>query len=590
VLDVLPVAARRAWHARAASVLAEGGAPPARIAVHLAAGEPVGEEWALHALRASAREARAQGAAGAAADLLACALREPLSDADRASVLAELGRMEVAAGRPEGFERLRAVGQLADDPEAAGRIALDLADGLAHATRYAEALEVVDSALGEPAGLSSELELRLEAVRGIAVRYQGPGDGDRERVVRRAGLVTGATPAERLLRATAAMVGPAERASDAVLAADLVREAWPEGLLPADTLSGGMTALVHADELEGARSWLDEVLADLRRRGRIADLARLLTLRGWVMCERGDLRASETDLREAFDLGLALFPGPPAAHLAVTLALSGRVDEAQAVLTGAALEQPALPENMLFNVVLYARGVVRAAAGRRDEAIDDLLELGSRHGRWELSRPVPPWRSAAAELLAAAGETTDAGRLAREELELAQRWGTARARGIALRTLAFLETGSDAIDLLESSVAELERSQGRLELARSLVELGAALRRSRRRVDARDPLRHGMDLAHAGGASPLAERARIELAATGARPRRLALTGLDALTPSERRVAELVATGMTNRETAQALFVTLPTVETHLRHVFQKLDLSSRTELAEALEDPRSPA
>jgi DNA-binding CsgD family transcriptional regulator len=241
---------------------------------------------------------------------------------------------------------------------------------------------------------------------------------------------------------------------------------------------------------------------------------------------------------------------------------------------------------MLFNVVLYARGVVRAAAGRREEAIDDLLELGSRHRRWELSRPVPPWRSTAAELLAAAGDTERAGELAREELGLAQRWGTARARGIVLRTLAFLETGSAAIDLLESSAAELERSQGRIELARSLVELGAALRRSRRRVDARDPLRRGMDLAHASGASPLVEQARIELAATGARPRRLALAGLDALTPSERRVAELVATGMTNRETAQSLFVTLPTVETHLRHVFQKLDLSSRTELAAALEDP----
>jgi DNA-binding CsgD family transcriptional regulator len=92
-----------------------------------------------------------------------------------------------------------------------------------------------------------------------------------------------------------------------------------------------------------------------------------------------------------------------------------------------------------------------------------------------------------------------------------------------------------------------------------------------------------MDAAHACGARPLADRARTELLATGARPRRLASRGADALTPSERRVAQRAAEGLTNRQIAQELFVTAATVETHLRHAFQKLDVKGRGDLATAL-------
>ena len=146
---------------------------------------------------------------------------------------------------------------------------------------------------------------------------------------------------------------------------------------------------------------------------------------------------------------------------------------------------------------------------------------------------MPPWRSLAATL-------TGDEALAREEVELAERWGTPLARGLALRGLG-LVTSDEA--LLRRAVAELEASPNRLELARAQVELGALLRRDGRRADAREPLRDGMDGAHACGAKPLAERARTELLATGARPRRLALQGTDALTPSERRVADLAAQG-----------------------------------------------
>lgn len=95
-----------------------------------------------------------------------------------------------------------------------------------------------------------------------------------------------------------------------------------------------------------------------------------------------------------------------------------------------------------------------------------------------------------------------------------------------------------------------------------------------------------MELAHQCGAAPLAERAHEELLATGARPRRVMRTGVDALTPSERRVARMAAEGMTNREIAQALFVTLRTVQVHLTHTYQKLAISSREDLPAALAAP----
>jgi DNA-binding NarL/FixJ family response regulator len=129
----------------------------------------------------------------------------------------------------------------------------------------------------------------------------------------------------------------------------------------------------------------------------------------------------------------------------------------------------------------------------------------------------------------------------------------------------------------------LDGSGARLEHARSLCELGAALRRASRR-GAEAPLREALDRAAHCGADALAARAREELRAAGARPRRDAMRGRDALTASELRIAQMAASGATNRQIAQSLFVTQRTVETHLTHVYGKLDIASRRELGSALE------
>jgi DNA-binding CsgD family transcriptional regulator len=139
--------------------------------------------------------------------------------------------------------------------------------------------------------------------------------------------------------------------------------------------------------------------------------------------------------------------------------------------------------------------------------------------------------------------------------------------------------GDEGGELLREAALTLDAAGAALESARAIIDLGALLRRANRRADARELLREGLDIAHRGGAVALADQAETELRAAGAKPRRARLTGLDALTASERRVAELAAQGMTNREIAQALFVTTRTVEGHLTRTFQKLDVRSREDL-----------
>jgi DNA-binding CsgD family transcriptional regulator len=198
-----------------------------------------------------------------------------------------------------------------------------------------------------------------------------------------------------------------------------------------------------------------------------------------------------------------------------------------------------------------------------------------------------PWRSELALALAGGDRHDEAVQLAREELRLAEQCDVDRARGQALRALGLLEGGRAGLEHLEAAVRALERSPARLELGWATYELGAALRRANRRRDARLPLDRALDLALVCGAELLAERAGEQLEALGARPRSVLLTGAESLTPSERRVCRLATEGLKNAQIAQALFVSLKTVETHLHSAYRKLDIASRTELPQTIGAPR---
>jgi DNA-binding CsgD family transcriptional regulator len=197
---------------------------------------------------------------------------------------------------------------------------------------------------------------------------------------------------------------------------------------------------------------------------------------------------------------------------------------------------------------------------------------------------VLPWRSTAAIALHAAGDRDAALPLVSEELELARAFGAARPIGIALRTIGMVTGGPAGLEHLQDAAEMLSGTPWRLESARALADLGAALLRADRRSEAAAPLNEALGLADRCGAVTLAERVRQDLVAAGARPRRQA-RGSTVLTPAEHRVARLAAGGLTNREIAQKLFVGTRAVEFHLGNVYGKFGISSRQDLATALGD-----
>ena len=184
----------------------------------------------------------------------------------------------------------------------------------------------------------------------------------------------------------------------------------------------------------------------------------------------------------------------------------------------------------------------------------------------------------------ALGDRDAALALAHEEVALARAFGAPRTLGVALRAAGRGRAARGGRGAAATRASTCSSAPGSRSSARGRWSTSAALlRRGNRRVEAAPLLREALDVAHHAGAAPLADRAETELRATGARPRRAVLSGVEALTASERRVAELAADGLTNREIAQALFVTMRTVEGHLTSAFAKLDVRSRVELPAAL-------
>jgi len=321
--------------------------------------------------------------------------------------------------------------------------------------------------------------------------------------------------------------------------------------------------------------------------GDIPSISASLTWRACAHYRCGNIPAAESDARMAVETARKFPRGIytlfSAAALVEVLVERGEIGGAASVLEEAG--DPGDAEGMLFNLFLiHARGRLLSARGEHQSAVVCLRDVAERtkQAGW-LSPALACWRSDLALALAGLGEREEASALAQEEVELARAFGRPRALGVALRAHGLVEGGALGVSLLADAVSVLERSAARLEYARALVDLGGTLRRVNQRVLSRERLSDGARVAARCGASTLVERAHQELLVAGARPRRFGPELRDQLTASERRVADLAASGMTNREIAQALFVTMRTVETHLTHVYSKLDINGREPLAAAL-------
>ena len=344
--------------------------------------------------------------------------------------------------------------------------------------------------------------------------------------------------------------------------------------------------LTLCDRLSAAQTVLDRTVEEAQRRGSLTDSSSALCLRGIVHYRQGQLRDAEADARLALDQSYA--PGAHIlrawnlANLADTLMQRGQLDEAEQLLSSDRLGLYD-PDSILYQPFRDASARLCASRGQFDAAMDHLRALEEWEQRWGVRNPSQTqWRAQAALAQMALGAHDEASRLAAEDILRARAFGAPRALGVALRVAGIVERDA-GLNRLTEAVDVLAGSQARLEHAWALFELGSAIRRAGHRADAREPLRAALDLADRCGATSLADRARQELHAAGARPRRERLSGVEALTPQERRVAQMAAGGMTNRAIAQSLFLTTRTIEMHLANAYHKLDVTARTGLPRAL-------
>ena len=583
-------APRRAiLHTEAARRLSASGAPTDSVAAHLLRTPPAGQEWVVVSLRAAASEARARGAPEVASEYLQRALSEPAREDDLLSLRRELGSAMLEAADERGIDELMAVRAASDDPVVRAELNLTLGPSLSLRGRADEALSLLDESIAELD--PSERELLVQ-MRGH--RYQALGLGRipvrREQLLADVEGVRGETRGERHLLTSADLLlalGLGHMEESVSIASRVAAD--PDALVE-DALSGFMRgnsafALALADQTELALELIAAQVSAGRRRGSSTSLAIVTAYRALILLLRGELVEGQADGEVALELMRAAGMTRLGLGVGAVLPLAierGDLAAATELLSTEGLDGELAP-GLSATALLCARGALWSALGRHADAREDFLTAAERVGWLPYPNPeVYGWRPGLALAELALARHEEALALAAEAAEIAREAGGARGIGITLRVHGVV-AGEDGIDLLRAAVETLAPTSARLHHAKALVDLGAALRRSNRRRDSREPLQTGMELARRCGARPLEERARTELAATGARPRTVVLSGVESLTPSELRVAKLAAVGTTNREIAQGLFVSVKTVEYHLRHCFQKLDIERRTELGSAL-------
>ena len=572
----IPQAERDALHRLAAGRLRARGERAAEIALHRLAAAPAHDPEAVVDLRRAAAEAAAEGASGTAIDLLRRALAEDVPDG-RPRVLLELAELELRTLQPEGPERARAAlaAGLDADQEVRAHAALGTVLLLSDP---AAAFEEIAAAHAQ--ARDHGLRLRLEAAELEALTF-----------------VDALAPARTARYAAIddpSVVELAHLASEAALAGAPVDEvvalglrAVADGTLLREIGPGGSTwnLLTHAfrfaEQPEPARRLLrdgDRVVRErgLRAAGAFVDQSWAYWHRDFGSVARG-LAHAQAGYDAVLEAGVPVSVAAVGAVVAENLVALDRAREAAELMD----ELDAAAGTFVEAFAVTARGWARMAAGREQEAEQDLrrvVEILDARG-WHAPYAARG-RLRLAELLAGQGRGEEALELMEHDVAAARAAG---ALGSALRVRALAQEGAEREATLRAAVGALADSPLRLEHGRALLDLGATLRRRRSLAAARDALREALDLASRTESALLERQVREELAAAGARPRRERVSGVEALTPSERRIAELAAEGLSNREIAEALWVTAKTVEYHLSRVYAKLGIRSRGALAQIL-------
>jgi DNA-binding CsgD family transcriptional regulator len=571
------------WHRGAARLLDRESADIREVAGHLMKCHPEGDEWVVGRLREFAGAVLGPGAPESAALALRRALTEPPAAEERVSLLRELARAEDASSdSAAALAHLEEALKLAEGGRERAEIAIDRAQVLAQNRSFRDAVHALEAGLAALDGNDPYLEQRIDAeLITYAMFSADVRESGLRRLARYEGRVPDGPAAQAALTAMAlASMFTMQPAAEGVAFAERALRAGGvrNAGLGIETWTAAAWVMIFADRPDLAQLHCERELPAVRRQGDAREIFAVESTLACASLRRGDLPTAASRAQASLSIGDR---GPHEAwgHGVNALAMldAGDLDAVEGALAATSTVHWAEQADGSFSL-LYARAQLRMIQGRLDEAAGDLDELRRR------SEALAPgqrtfedvWRVPGMTLAHRRGEVERARALAAEELEFARHFGAAGYLGQVLRAAATVSEPEPGLELLRESVERLAPSQFRLEYARSLVELGALLRRRSERVSAREPLTEGLDLAYRCGAGAVVTQALVELRACGARPRRPVRDGVDALTPTETRVALLAAGGRTNREIAQELYVTLKTIEGTLGRAYAKLGISGR--------------
>jgi DNA-binding CsgD family transcriptional regulator len=587
----LPAGERADAHARAAELLRARGASAQRLAAHLVATEARGDRDTVTALIEAGKRALASGAPRSAIAYLTRALREPPSADLRAAVLDPLITACIRTSDQSVYTAIEAevLAELERNPSSRSRWGTKLTTWMAINGRTKQAISLLKQAI-EVASDEDDVDRAFQLEAQLSTLTRLPPAEARARLARYGGRFEANSASGRLAAALEAQwhvldgtaIDAVEAAGRALQGNCRIFSEQLELLAP----GGAVLVLIAADELELAEHGAERALAIGQERSGTPETVGAWWLNGAVALARGDLAVAEADLRQALSLArlgkLQLALPLLIATLTHVLIERGELEEAEGELKASGMAD-AIPDHIWFAQWLFVRGQLRLEQGRFAQAVEDFAELERRATAWGMvGMPTLQARTYSPRALAALRLHERAREQAQTALVHARRWGAPTAVARALRALGAALEGPECIAPFEEALAVLDGSPARLARARALCDLGTALRHANRRAEAREPLREGLELARRCGATGLAKQGFNELQATGERVRRYTPIGLESLTPSERRVAEMAASGMTNRQIAQSLFLTVKTIETHLAATYDKLGIRSRRLLPEA--------
>jgi DNA-binding CsgD family transcriptional regulator len=584
IYHAAPFGERRAAHLGLAAALT---GDPDRHAWHLAAATLGPDAAIASALEATADRSRMRAGYAASARALERAAELSTEPSEQARRLALAAEMAFAAGRPGWVEELaRRVNALTHDPELRARATLSLA--------YVQALG---------GGRRADDVLSIPAIEAVVAEAPAVGLGI---LAVAAGL--GFTTGDDGLRATAqrlvrSVPGPADEPWRlyVLAASDPARNApqiSPQLLRFAATPPDDPSLLrvvaqipFYIDQPVAASELLTRAVNDMRARGDLGGLVSFLVTLGLTDVWRGrwlDARALADEAASlANETGQPLMAALAQALGSLVAALQGRAEAAREQAVAAVAISDA---GLVAAIATWALGLEALAGGRHDEASAHLQRmftprLPCAHFAacgWAVADLV----EAATHQAANDGVADRLGPVVADAQRQAEAGTSVRAKLVARRAKALLASGEDADALFRAALATEGADDWPFELARARLDYGEWLRRRRRIIDARQPLRAAQEAFIRLGAKPWAERARAELRASGVPVGAPPVDAVEQLTPQQRQIAQLAAAGLTNREIGAKLFLSPRTVGFHLRNVFPKLHVTSRSQLVHALGEP----